>query len=72
MDKNEVKGILGFVYGIAKGYMMAQAMKTGNAQFVAQLNTAFTSVEAAWKAINDVGAPVPPTPPTTPTTPAAK
>jgi len=39
------------LYGLVKNRVMAEAVKTGNAQFVAQLNTACTALENAWVAV---------------------
>jgi hypothetical protein len=39
------------IYGIAKNFATAEALKTGNAQFVAQLNSAFVALESAWAAV---------------------
>lgn len=39
------------IYGIAKQFAVAEALKTGNAQFVAQLNTALEALEKAWAAV---------------------
>ena len=50
-----MKPLIEFIYKLAKGYMLQKATDTGNPQFVAQLNTAFVSVEAAWKNITAIG-----------------
>lgn len=51
----KMKGLIELVYDVVKSLMLGKAVKTGNKQFVDQLNTAFVAVEDAWKKVNEVG-----------------